>query len=102
MPALLALDALPSFLRDIPQAHARAQQLIDTLVASGKVRDISSPHASNIRRLAMPQDVADAAFEHGRQAGVRIGHWKDGNIPLVVNTSILRRPVQEYAALFLG
>jgi threonine aldolase len=102
MPALLALDALATFQRDIAQAHARAQQLIDALVASGKVRDISSPHASNIRRLAMPQDFADAAFERGRQAGVRIGHWKDGNIPLIVNTSMLRRPVQEYAALFLG
>ena len=102
MPALLALDALPAFQRDIAQAHAHAQQLIDALVASGKVRDISAPHASNIRRLAMPQDFADTAFERGRQAGVRIGHWKDGNIPLFVNTTLLRRPVEEVVALFLG
>jgi threonine aldolase len=102
MPALLALDALPTFRQDIVQAHARARQLIDALVASGKVRDISPPHASNIHRLAVPQDFADAAFERGRQVGVRIGHWKDGNIPLVVNTSLLRRPVQEYVRLFLG
>ena len=102
MPALLALDGLSTFRRDIAQAHARAAQLIDALVASGKVRDLSKPDASNIRRLGMAQDFADAAFERGRAAGVRIGRWKDGNVPLVVNTSILRRPVEEYVALFLG
>jgi len=101
MPALLALDGLSTFPRDIAQAHARAAQLIDALVASGKVRDLSKPDASNIRRLGMAQDLADAAFERGRAAGVRIGRWKDGNVPLVVNTSILRRPVEEYVALFL-
>jgi threonine aldolase len=102
MPALLASDGLSTFPRDIAQAHARASQLVDALVASGKVRDVSHADASNIRRLAMAQDFAEAAFERGRQAGVRIGRWKDGNIPLFVNTTLLRRPVAEYAALFLG
>jgi threonine aldolase len=50
----------------------------------------------------MAQDFAAAAFERGRQAGVRIGRWKDGDIPLFVNTTLLRRPVEELAALFLG
>ena len=102
MPALLASDALSTFPRDIAEAHARASQLVDALVASGKVRDISHSDASNIRHLAMAQDFAEAAFERGRQAGVRIGRWKDGNIPLFVNTTLLRRPVEEYVALFLG
>ena len=102
MPALLALDGLSTFQRDIAAAHARAAQLVKALVASGKVRDASKPDASNIHRLELPQALADAAFERGRQAGVRIGHWMDGNIPLAVNTSILRRPVEEYVALFLG
>jgi threonine aldolase len=102
MPALLAHDGLSTFPRDIARAHARAAQLIDALVASGKVRDASNPNPSNIYRLAMAQEFAAAAFERSRRAGVRIGHWKDGDIPLVVNTSLLRRPVEELAALFLG
>ena len=102
MPALLAHDGLSTFPRDIAQAHARASRLIEAVVASGKVRDTSNPHPSNIRRLAMEQDFAEAAFERGRQAGVRIGRWQDGNIPLFVNTTLLRRPAEELAALFLG
>jgi threonine aldolase len=102
MPALLALDGLSTFPREIAKAHVRASQLVAALVASGKVRDISNPNPSNIRRLAMAQDFAAAAFERGRQAGVRIGRWKDGDIPLFVNTTLLRRPVEELAALFLG
>ena len=102
MPALLAHDGLSTFPRDIAQAHARASQLIEALVASGKVRDTSNPHPSNIHRLAMAQDFAAAAFERGRLAGVRIGRWQDGNIPLFVNTTLLRRPVEELAAMFLG
>lgn len=102
MPALLALDGLSTFPRDIALAHARAAQLIQALVASGKVRDITRRNASNIHRLAMPKDFAEAAFERGRKSGVRIGRWKDGDIPLTVNTSLLRRPVAEYVALFLG
>ena len=102
MPALLALDGLSTFPREIAKAHVRASQLVAALVASGKVRDTSNPNPSNIRRLAMAQDFAAAAFERGRQAGVRIGRWKDGNIPLFVNTTLLRRPVEELAALFLG
>jgi threonine aldolase len=102
MPALLALDGLSTFRRDIAKAHARAAELIDALVASGKVRDTSNPNPSNIHRLAMAEEFAAAAFERGRQAGVRIGRWQDGNIPLFVNTTLLRRSVEELAGLFLG
>ena len=102
IPALLASDRLARFPGEMAQAHARGAQLVDVLVASGKVRDITVANASNIRRLAMAQDFADAAFERARKAGVRIGHWKDGNIPLGINTTLLRRPVGELAALFLG
>ncbi|HZV37235.1 MAG TPA: hypothetical protein VFF96_00650, partial [Pseudoxanthomonas sp.] len=76
--------------------------LVSALVASGKVRERSSPQASNVFWLEMEQALAEAAFERGRQAGIRIGRWKDGRIPLYANTTILRRPVAEYAALFLG
>lgn len=102
MPALLAHDGLMTFPREIAQAHARAAELVQALVASGKVRDASNPHPSNIHRLAMAEDFAAAAFERGRQAGVRIGRWQDGTIQLFVNTTLLRRPVAELAALFLG
>jgi len=102
MPALLALDALPGFRGDIGKAHARVRQVIDALVASGKLRENSSPDASNIFWLEMPEALAKAAFERGRKAGIRIGGWKDGRIPIYANTTILRRPVQEYVQLFLG
>lgn len=102
MPALLAFDALPVFLKDIAKAHAHARELIGTLVASGKVRERSSPDASNLFWLEMAQSLADAAFERGRQAGIRVGRWQDGRVPLAVNTTLLRRPVQEYVGIFLG
>ena len=102
MPAMLAHDALRSFDREMAQAHERAAQLVAALVASGRVRDRTSAHASNIHMLEMPEPLAAAAFERGRVAGVRIRRWEDGAVPLYVNTTILRRPVAEYVALFLG
>ncbi len=102
MPAVLAHDALPKFGPDIARAHQRTRQLVSALVAGGKVRERSSPQASNVFWLEMKQALADAAFERGRQAGIRVGRWKDGRIPLYANTTILRRPLEEYTALFLG
>jgi threonine aldolase len=102
MPAMLARDALSRFRDDIGRAHALADALVAALVASGKVRDATSPNASNIRMLEMDEAFAQAAFERGRLAGVRIGRWRDGRVPLFVNTTLLRRPLDEYAGLFLG
>lgn len=102
MPAVLALDALPKFGPDIARAHQRTRQLVSALAASGKVRERSSPQASNVFWLEMQQVLAETAFERGRLAGIRVGRWKDGRIPLYANTTILRRPLEEYVALFLG
>lgn len=100
MPALLSHAALPGFRRDIALAHERARQLVAALEAGGKVRERSSPHASNIAWLELEKGLADAAFERGRVAGIRVGRWKDGRIPLYINTTLLRRPVAEYVSLF--
>jgi threonine aldolase len=102
MPAMLARDALPGFRGDIGRAHALADALIAALVASGEVRDLTSPNASNIRMLGMDEAFAQGAFERGRFAGVRVGRWRDGRVPLYVNTTLLRRPLAEYVGLFLG
>jgi len=102
MPAVLARDALPGFRGDIVRAHALADALVAALVASGKVRDASSPDASNIRMLEMDEAFAQAAFERGRFAGVRLGRWREGRVPFYVNTTLLRRPLEEYVRLFLG
>ena len=102
MPALLALDALPRFRGEIAQAHARVRALIARLVAAGKARDRSVADHSNIYWLEMEQALAERAFTRGREAGVRIGRWQDGRIPVFANTTILRRPLDEYVALFLG
>lgn len=102
MPALLALDALPGFRGDIAQAHARVRELIARLVGAGKARDRSVADHSNIYWLEMEQALAERAFTRGREAGIRIGRWQDGRIPVYANTTILRRPLDEYVALFLG
>ena len=102
MSAVLALDALPAFRQQIGQAHARVRKLIDALVASGRARERSAAEASNIFWLEMPQALAEAAFERGRQAGIRVGRWQDGRIPLHANTTILRRPLEDYVGLFRG
>lgn len=102
MPAVLALGALPGFRQQIGAAHARVRALIDALVASGKARDRSAAEASNIFWLEMPQALAESAFERGRQAGIRVGRWQDGRIPLHANTTILRRPLEDYVDLFRG
>ncbi|HSD18092.1 MAG TPA: beta-eliminating lyase-related protein [Thermomonas sp.] len=102
MPALLAHDALPGFRARIGESHARVRQLVDALVASGKVHERRSPDASNIHWLEMPETLAKAAFERGREAGIRVGRWQDGRIPIHANTTILRRPVDEYVRLFPG
>ena len=102
MSAVLALDALPAFRQQIGQAHARVRKLIDALVASGRARERSAAEASNIFWLEMPQALAEAAFERGRQAGIRVGRWQDGRIPLHANTTILRRPLEDSLGLFGG
>jgi len=100
--SMLALDVLPGFRARIGDAHARVRSVIDALVASRKVRDRSSPNASNIHWLEMSKALAETAFERGRQAGIRVGRWQDGRVPVYANTTILRRPVEEYVRLFLG
>ncbi|MGQ4659575.1 beta-eliminating lyase-related protein [Lysobacter sp. F6437] len=102
MPAMLARDTLPGFRDTIIKAHEHAAQLIAALVASGRVRDRTSPDASNIHLLEMPEALANAAHERGRNAGVRMRRWQQGVVPLFVNTTILQRPVEEYVALFQG
>ncbi len=101
-PALVALDSLKTFSARIARAHGEAERLIAALEASGKVRRRPNADASNIHELEMSEALAAAAFERGRAAGVRVGRWNAGVVPLYVNETITRRPVEEYARLFLG
>lgn len=101
-PALLALDGLQRLPESIARAHGAAGALFAALEKSGKVKRAPNPDASNIYRLEMPQALAEAAFERGRVAGVRIGRWEKGSIPFFVNETLLRRPVEEYVRVFLG
>lgn len=101
-PALLAHESLKTFPDTIARAHGTAEALFAVLERSGEVRRRANPDASNIWRLEMPEPLAVAAFERARVAGVRIGRWEKGSIPFFVNETILRRPVEEYARLFLG
>ena len=102
--ALVALDSLKTFPARIARAHGAAAQLISALTASGKVELAPAADASNIYGLKMSQAMAEAAFERGRQAGVRIGRWDPalGGISLWVNDTLNRRPAGEYVKLFLG
>jgi threonine aldolase len=102
IPASIAMDTLKGFSTRIARAHSTAEQLIATLEASGKVRRLPNPNASNIHQLEMSQALADAAFERGRVAGVHLARWKDGAMPIYVNETINRRPWAQYAQLFLS
>lgn len=102
IPALVALDSLRTFRARIASAHAAADRLVAALEASGRVRRRAAPDASNIYALEMDEALAAAAFERGRAAGVRVGRWSAGAVPLYVNDTINRRPVDEYVRLFLG
>jgi threonine aldolase len=102
IPAVMALDGLRTFPTRIAQAHVAGQKLLAALAVSGRIRVRVNPAASNIHQLEMPEVLANAAFERGRIAGVRIAKWKDGTVPLYINESILRRPVADYVKLFLG
>ncbi len=99
-PALLALDGLKTFPATIARAHARAGELIATLDHERLVKRRVTPAPSNIHFLEIPEARAAAAFERGRTAGIRLGRWKEGAIPLYVNATILRRETAEYIALF--
>jgi threonine aldolase len=100
MPAALALDTLPGFRATMTEAHRTAYALMAALFSTGRVRRRAMANPSNIYLLEMDKAFADAVFERGRRAGVRIGRWSNGAIPLYVNRTILRRPMEEYAALF--
>ena len=102
VPALVALDSLRGFSARMAEAHRAAARLIAALEASGRVRRRPEPNPSNIHQLEMSEELAKAAFERGRRAGVRIGQWSEGAVPLYVNETLTRRPVQEYTRLFLG
>jgi threonine aldolase len=100
--AALALDGLQRWPGAIARAFAAADRLFAALEASGKVKRRATPNASNVLRLEMPKALADAAFERGRAADVRVGPWEDGAIIFFVNETILRRPIAEYVKIILG
>lgn len=98
--AVPALDSLKTFPATIARAHARADELMTALEREKLARRRSTPAPSNIHFLEMPEARAAAAFERGRAAGIRLGHWKEGAIPLYANATILRRETADYLALF--
>ncbi|MBF5041575.1 low specificity L-threonine aldolase [Aggregicoccus sp. 17bor-14] len=102
MAALVALDSLRGFSERMAAAHAAAARLLQALEAKGKVRRRPEPNPSNIHLLEMSEAQAQAAFERCRQAGVRLAHWSEGAVPLYVNETLTRRPVEEYVKLLLG
>lgn len=101
-PAMLALDTLQGFSPLMARAHSVAEELIAALEQSHKVRRRPNASTSNIHMLEMSRANADAAFERGRIAGVRMGRWQDGVVRLYVNQTISRRPVGEYERIYLG
>jgi len=101
-PAMLALNSLNGFPALMARAHGVAEELIASLERSRKIRRRPNASTSNIHMLEMPRSLAEAAFERGRVAGVRIGKWQDGAVPLYVNQTILRRPAAEYARIYIG
>lgn len=101
-PALLASAALETFPDRIGRAHLAARELFRRLEASGKIKVRPAPEASNIFELEMSDELSAAAFARSQPAGIRIGRIQEGVAPFFVNETILRRPVDEYARVFLG
>lgn len=101
IPAALALRNLDGFAGEMALAHRAADSLIAGLVARGaSVRGPAMP--SNIHLVNMPQDQAELAFRRCAAAGVHLAPWADGALPVSVNRTILRRPVNEYLRLIAG
>jgi threonine aldolase len=98
--ALVALDALQGFPTRMAQAHVLAARLFAGMQAQGRGNVRPRPDASNIFEIEMPQATAQTAFERGRASGVRVGPWENGALVFYVNDTLLRRPLEEYLALF--
>lgn len=101
--AVLALAALDDFDARHKAAFAAAGQLFAALEKAGVARPKPAPNASNIRQLVFKSQVAAAAFDRLRLAGVRlIKPSADGTVEIWINDTLTRRPVDEYVRLFLG
>ncbi|MDB5364132.1 MAG: aromatic amino acid beta-eliminating lyase/threonine aldolase [Rhodospirillales bacterium] len=101
--AVLALAALDDFQARNARSHEAARKLFGALEASGKIKLKPSPNGSNIYTLNVPDKVGEGLFDRMREAGVRIAKPDaGGNLDVYVNSTLLRRPVEEYQKLFLG
>jgi threonine aldolase len=102
MPAVLALGALDDFEERMQRAHAAGQLLFARLAASGKAKLVPRPNRSNIYTLSLQPPLAEGLFDRMRSAGVRLLKPENGTVDVYINTTLLRRPVDEYVKLFLG
>ncbi len=100
--ALPALETLKTFPERMALAHERAAEIFSALEASGRVKVRRSLNASNICFLDLDPEIALGVFDRCRLAGVRAAKPRDGSMIFFTNTSILRRPAEDYVSLFLG
>ena len=100
--ALLALGALDEFEARHRAAFAAADQLFTALKTQGVATLKPAPNASNIRELVLKPKIAEGVFDRMRIAGVRMLKPEDRVVPISINDTITRRPVDEYVKLFTG
>ena len=100
--AVLALAALDDFDARHRAAFAAADQLFAALKAQGLATVKPAPNASNIRELVLRPKVAEGLFDRMRVAGVRMVKPEGGVVPIYINDTITRRPVEAYLKLFAG
>ena len=98
--AVLALDRLRTHRLEMDKVYATADAVVSALQRSG-LRVRSNTNGSNIFLFEMPEELAVRARERGKATGIILGEWRTGVLRLVVNRTILRRPVSEYVRLFL-
>ena len=101
--------ASPAFVgvfKGVPTVGLTDEAVSELIASAGKDVGVAKANAANLgillHRGAHAATTVSATMELAAAAGIRVGRWKDGRIPMHANTTILRRPAQEYVRLFLG
>lgn len=100
--AVLALSALDDFDARHRAAFTAADQVFAALKARGLATVKPAPNTSNIRELVLRPKIAEGLFDRMRVAGVRMAKPEGGVVPIYINETITRRPIEAYVRLFAG
>jgi len=102
MAAIPALGACDGFEVRFTQAHLASEKLLDGLQAAGGFTVQRVENGSNIAFAMVSAERQKGLMDRLAKADIRIPPIVDGKMKLWWNESILRRPVEEIVAAFVG